>query len=143
METGLAAFLERHTELKYVRFLWNFKRWLSPDAIPMDLSSLSLPVLDTFIGIYQQLAELPNPQTIQTVDLTCEPVYDTRLSAICSTLQSLTNLTSLDIWAHIADSNRDHSHLFCSILSSCPKLIDFHFMCTTGFTAVCVFFWFQ
>lgn len=136
LETGLAAFLERHSDLKYVRFLWNFKRWLSPDTIPMYLSSSSLPVLDTFIGVYQQLAELPNPQTIQTVDLTCEPIYDTRLGTICSILQILTNLTSLDIWAHIVDLNQDHSHFFRSILSACPKLTDFHFMCTTGFTVV-------
>jgi len=137
LETGLTAFLDRHTELKYVRFLWNFKRWLSPDSIPMYLSSSSLPALDTFIGVYQQLATLPNPQTIQTVDLTCEPLYDMRLGATCSTLQSLTNLTSLDIWAHVGDSNGgDQSRFFRSILLACPKLTDFHFMCTTGFTVV-------
>lgn len=133
---SLGRFLDKHTELKYVRFLWNFKRWMSPDTIPMHLSRSALPVLDTFIGVYQQLAELPHLDAIETLDLTCEPVYESRLGTICPILRSLTNLTSLDIWTHVFDTNRDHSHFFDSILASCPKLTDFHFMCTTSFTVV-------
>ena len=135
-EAGLAHFLNMHTELKYVRFLWNFKRWMSPDTIPMHLSSSSLPVLDTFIGVYQQLAELPNPQAVETLDLTCEPVYESRLTTVCPILRSLTKLTSLDIWTHVFDPRRDHTLFFRSILAACPKLTDFHFMCTTSFTVV-------
>ncbi len=141
-ESGLGAFLGRHANLKYIRFIWSFKRWMSPETIPMHLSSSSLPVLDTVIGVYQQVAELPNPKTIQSLDLTSEPVYETRLATVCPILQSLTNLTSLDIWTHIVDSTRDHTHFFQSILSSCPKLTDFHFMCTTSFTVVCYIFLF-
>lgn len=137
VESGLSAFLGRHTNLKYIRFLWSFKRWMSPETIPMLLSTSSLPVLDTFIGVYQQVAELPNPRAIQSLDLTSEPVYESRLITVCPILQSLTNLTSLDIWIHIVDSTRDHTNFFRSILSSCPKLTDFHFMCTTSFTVVC------
>ncbi|PPQ85300.1 hypothetical protein CVT24_006411, partial [Panaeolus cyanescens] len=134
-EDGLSSFLDRHSELKYVRFLWNFKRWMSPDTIPMDLSPSSLPNLDTFIGVYQQLAQLPNPQSVETLDLTCEPVYESRLDTVCPILKSLTNLTSLDIWTHVFDPERDHSAFFRTILQSCPNLTDFHFMCTTSFTA--------
>ncbi|KAH9476327.1 hypothetical protein JR316_0011902 [Psilocybe cubensis] len=131
---SLSSFLDSHTNLKYIRFLWNFKRWMSPDNIPMHLSEKSLPALDTFIGVYQQLAELPNPQVVETLDLTCEPVYESRLEAVCPVLRTLTNLTSLDIWTHVFDTSRDHSLFFFSILTSCPKLTDFHFMCTTSFT---------
>ena len=133
---ALGRFLDKHKELKYVRFLWNFKRWMSPDTIPMHLSASALPVLDTFIGVYQQLAELPHPEAIETLDLTCEPVYETRLDTVCPILLRLTNLTSLDIWTHVFDINADHSQFFISVLSSCPKLTDFHFMCTTSFTVV-------
>ncbi|KAF8148050.1 hypothetical protein B0H34DRAFT_738094 [Crassisporium funariophilum] len=134
-DAALGHFLDAHTELKYVRFLWNFKRWMSPDTIPMNLSSTALPVLDTFIGVYQQLAELPNPKALETLDLTCEPVYESRLGTVCPILRSLTSLTSLDIWTHVFDPRRDHTHFFYSILAACPNLTDFHFMCTTSFTA--------
>lgn len=138
---ALGRFLDKHKELKYVRFLWNFKRWMSPDTIPMHLSASALPALDTFIGVYQQLAELPHPEAIETLDLTCEPVYETRLETVCPILLRLTNLTSLDIWTHVFDINADHSQFFISVLSSCPGLTDFHFMCTTSFTVVGIFYW--
>lgn len=138
-EASLGRFLDQHSELKYVRFLWNFKRWMSPDTIPMNLSPTALPVLDTFIGVYQQLAELPCPQALETLDLTCEPVYESRLGTVCPILRRLTNLTNLDIWTHVFDPSRDHSHFFHSILVACPNLTDFHFMCTTSFTVVCPF----
>ncbi|KAF8188960.1 hypothetical protein BJ912DRAFT_1022422 [Pholiota molesta] len=54
-DQSLGRFLDKHTELKYVRFLWNFKRWMSPDMIPMHLSRSALPVLDTFIGYINNL----------------------------------------------------------------------------------------
>ena len=65
-DTSLGQFLDLHPELKYVRFLWNFKRWMSPTTIPLPLSSspsaaTSLPNLDTFIGIHQQLSHIPHP----------------------------------------------------------------------------------
>jgi len=135
-DESLSRFLEKHLELKYIRFLWNFKRWMSPDTMPMNLSPGVLPKLETFIGIYQQLAELPNPQTVETLDLTCEPVYESRLPLVCPLLRKLTSLTSLDIWTHVFDPSRDHHHFFNAIISSCPNLTDFHFMCTTSFTSV-------
>jgi len=135
-EAGLAHFFDLHTELKYLRLLWNFKSWMSPDTIPMHLSLSSLPVLDTFIGIYQQLAELPNPQTMETLDLTCEPVHESRLTTVCPILRSLTKLTSLDICVALLDPRRDHTLFFRSILAACPKLTHFHIMCTTSFNVV-------
>ena len=103
---SLGQFLDLHSELKYIRFLWNFKRWMSPTTIPISLSSLSssssqstsLPNLDTFIGIYQQLNHIPHPEKIETLDLTCEPVYESRLTTVVPILRKLTGLTSLDIW---------------------------------------------
>jgi hypothetical protein len=108
---------------------------MSPDSIVFALPSNSLPALTTFIGIYQQLANTPNPQTIETLDLTCEPIYQSRMSAVCSILRGLPNLTSLEIWVHLFDSDHDNTHSFRSIMEACPKLTDFHFMCTNSFTA--------
>lgn len=133
-ENALSKFLETHRELKYIRFLWNFKRWMSPDEIPMPIAPTALPALDTFIGVYQQLAELPHPEKVETLDLTCEPIYETRLDAVCPLLSKLTALTSLDIWTHVFDPHRDHTPFFTAILAACPNLTDFHFMCTTSFT---------
>jgi hypothetical protein len=135
-EPSFSEFLEVHSSLQYIRLQWNFKRWMSPNEVPMLLPSTALPKLDTFIGIYQQLAELPNPSSIETLDLTCEPLHEARLANVCPILKNLTSLTCLDIWAHVRAPDRDHNDLFQAILSSCPKLTDFHFMCTTSFTFV-------
>ncbi|RDB15634.1 hypothetical protein Hypma_004008 [Hypsizygus marmoreus] len=134
-ESAFARFLDDHPSLRYIRLQWNFKRWMSPEEVPMVLSPTALPELETFIGIYQQLARLPNPDSIETVDLTCEPLHEGRLDAICDVLRRLTSLSSLDLWTHVPEPNQDHTHLFRSILSSCPKLTDLHLMCTTTFTA--------
>ncbi|KAF5372348.1 hypothetical protein D9615_009263 [Tricholomella constricta] len=134
-ETSFSEFLESHPTLKYIRLQWNFKRWMSPTRVRMGLSTHALPELDTFVGIYQQLKELPNRKSIETLDLTCEPLHESRLEIICPILQTLTSLTSLDLWAHLLSPNQDNSRFFSSILSSCPGLIDLHFMCTMTFTA--------
>lgn len=142
----LGQFLDLHSELKYIRFLWNFKRWMSPNLIPLSFSSTtstSLPNLDTFIGIYQQLINIPHPEKVETLDLTCEPVYENRLTVVVPILKKLTGLTSLDIWMHMVDvtSGRgwgdNQMGFFRTVLEACPGLVDFHFMCTTSFTAVC------
>ena len=143
----LGQFLDLHSELKYVRFLWNFKHWMSPTSIPLSLSSSttpssSLPNLDTFIGIYQQLTHVPYPEKIETLDLTCEPVYESRLPTVIPILRKLTSLTSLDIWMHVIDlgsGSGDRLGFFKTMLDACPQLVDFHFMCTTSFTVVSVF----
>ena len=146
-DTSLGQFLDLHSELKYIRFLWNFKRWMSPTSIPLSLSSspttaTSLPNLDTFIGIHQQLSHIPHPEKIETLDLTCEPIYESRLPAVAPILRKLTGLTSLDIWMHVVDlrsrgGSDDRMGFFKMILEACPGLVDFHFMCTTSFTVVC------
>ncbi|TFK37842.1 hypothetical protein BDQ12DRAFT_607081 [Crucibulum laeve] len=134
IDIGLGRFLNEHQSLDYIRFLWNFKRWMSPELIPMHLPPSSLPVLTTFIGVYQQLIDLPHPESVTTLDLTCEPVYELRIPMLCAMLKTLVNLTSLDLWTHVLNPRRNHSALFYDILTSCPKLTDFHFMCTTAFT---------
>lgn len=128
-------FLTNHTSLKYIRFLWNFKRWMSPETMPMYLGETALPMLDTYIGVYQQLAELPHPESVETLDLTCEPMYESRLDAVCPVLRRLTSLTSLDIWTHVANPTKDNTAFYQTLIESVPKLTDFHFMCTTGFPA--------
>ena len=139
---SLGQFLDLHRELKYIRFLWNFKRWMSPVSIPLSLTNVttpSLPNLDTFIGIYQQLTHVPHPEKIETLDLTCEPVYESRLPTVIPILRKLTGLTSLDIWMHVINlgSGEDRLGFFKTVLEACPELVDFHFMCTTSFTVVC------
>jgi len=132
----LGEFLTRHTSLKYIRFLWNFKQWMSPETMSMHLGHSALPVLDTYFGVYQQLAELPHPESVETLDLTCEPMYESRLDIVCPVLQRLTSLTSLDIWTHVSNPARDNAWFYRTLVASIPKLTDFHFMCTTGFPAV-------
>jgi len=145
---SLGQFLDLHPELKYIRFLWNFKRWMSPTTIPRSFSSSttipassSLPNLDTFIGIYQQLTHIPHPEKLETLDLTCEPLYKDRLPTVIPILGKLTGLTSLDIWMHVVDLSSGigggyEMGRFRDVLEACPGLVDFHFMCTTSFTVV-------
>ncbi|TEB26043.1 hypothetical protein FA13DRAFT_1737695 [Coprinellus micaceus] len=102
---GSWQFLKRHNSIKYLRFLWNFRHFMSPDT-----TRLTLP---------------PN----------CLPALNTRLGSLTPILRGLRNLTSLEIWVHLFDSNRDHTAFFHSIISSCPKLTDLHFMCTNSFTS--------
>ncbi|KAG5638607.1 hypothetical protein H0H81_011497 [Sphagnurus paluster] len=134
-EVSFSHFLDSHPSLKYIRLQWNFKRWMSPVEVQLDLSPDALPELDTFVGIYQQLNRLPNRDTIETLDLTCEPLHESRVDIICPILQSMTSLTSLDLWTHVLNPNEDNTRFFTTILSACPKLTDFHFMCTMTFTA--------
>ncbi|KAG5220211.1 dna polymerase [Salix suchowensis] len=80
-------FLANHDSLKHIRLSWNFKRWVSPETIPMHLPPTALSNLQTYIGIYQQLSELPHPDSIETVDLTCEPIYEIRLRDITAVVR--------------------------------------------------------
>jgi len=134
--TAFGKFLDAHPRLKFMRLQWNFKRWMSPAEIPIHLSPTALPDLDTFIGIYQQLAGLPNPDSIEALDLTCEPLHESRVNEVSDVLQTLTSLKTLDLWAHILEPSHNHTLLFSRVLSACPKLTDFHFMCTTSFASV-------
>ncbi|KAG9220200.1 hypothetical protein CCMSSC00406_0007105 [Pleurotus cornucopiae] len=128
-------FLANHDSLKHIRLSWNFKRWVSPETIPMHLPPTALSNLQTYIGIYQQLSELPHPESIETVDLTCEPIYEIRLRDITPVLNRLTSLTTLDIWVYIPNTTNDYTTFFMTLLQACPKLTELHFMCTTGFTS--------
>jgi hypothetical protein len=138
-DSSFGQFLDAHPGLKFMRLQWNFKRWMSPAEIPLRLPPTALPALDTFIGIYQQLVGLPNADSIEALDLTCEPLHESRVFDISDVLRTLTSLKTLDLWAHVLDPTHNHSHLFYHILSACPRLTDFHFMCTTKFTSVRVY----
>ena len=140
---SLGQFLDLHPALKYIRFLWNFKPFMSPLTIPLYYSSstttsTTLPNLDTFIGVYQQLNHIAHPETIETLDLTCEPVYADRLNTVVPILKKLSGMTSLDIWIDVVDimGGTHGMGFFKSVLEACPGLVDFHFMCTTSFTVV-------
>ncbi|KAF8987545.1 hypothetical protein BDQ17DRAFT_1435559 [Cyathus striatus] len=78
----------------------------------------------TFIGVYQQLAELPHPESVESVDLMCEP---------------LKLLRSLDIWTHVPEGGAAAGEgvrgLLEGIGRACPGLEEWHFMCTTAFTS--------
>ncbi|KAF8711069.1 hypothetical protein AX14_013317 [Amanita brunnescens Koide BX004] len=129
-------FLSQHSSLTYLRLLWNFRRWVSPDIVPMALAPRSLPRLGTFVGIYQQLAEIPieHRRTIETVDLTCEPVYEMRVDQVCGVLSTMTQLRCLDVWVHIIRDGRDNSQFFERLVGACgEELEELHFMCTTPF----------
>lgn len=135
-DPSIGIFLDAHPTLKFIRLQWNLKRWMSPNEIPLHLPPTALPELDTFIGIYQQLAGLPNPNSVEVLDLTCEPLNEDRVSDIAEVLRPLTSLKALDLWAHVPEPSQNHTHMFYDIISACPKLTDFHFMCTTSFTSV-------
>lgn len=145
-DAAFGAFLSKHTELKYLRLSWNFKRWMSPETIPLSLEPTALPQLSTFVGVHQQLAVLPQPalSSIEILDLTCEPLFAGRLDGVggvCSTLARLSALTSLDLWLHIPEF-KDHSTFFKGLMEACPKLTELHFMCTTSFGVVHITFTF-
>ncbi|KIK52077.1 hypothetical protein GYMLUDRAFT_180601 [Collybiopsis luxurians FD-317 M1] len=136
-DDAFGAFLSKHTELRYLRLSWNFKRWMSPDIIPLPLQPTALSRLCTFVGVHQQLSALPQPalSSIEVLDLTCEPLFVGRLEGekgVCATLKMLTSLTSLDLWIHIPEFN-DHNTFFKALVEACPKLTELHFMCTTSF----------
>lgn len=133
-------FLSQHPSLTYLRLLWNFRRWVSPDVVPMSLAPRSLPSLETFVGIYQQLAQIPveHRRTIETVDLTCEPVYEMRIDQVCEVLSTMTELKCLDVWVHIVGEGRDNSEFYGRLVGACSQeLEELHFMCTTPFSKVC------
>ncbi|PFH49847.1 hypothetical protein AMATHDRAFT_95590, partial [Amanita thiersii Skay4041] len=139
-DSSFGTFLSSHPSINYLRLLWNFKRWVSPDSVPMSLAPHALPQLETFVGIYQQLAEIPTEhrRRIETVDLTCEPVYETRVGKVCEVLQTMEGLKCLDIWVHVVE-RRDlntrggHGAFFGKLVGSCRGLEELHFMCTTPF----------
>ncbi len=143
-DPSFGDFLSQHPSLTYLRLLWNFRRWVSPDVVPMSLSPRSLPKLETFVGIYQQLAELPveHRSMIEAVDLTCEPVYEMRVDKVGEVLGTMTGLKCLDIWVHVVSEGeggegRDNSLFFGRLINACCKgLEELHFMCTTPFAKV-------
>ncbi|KAF8624596.1 hypothetical protein AX17_007089 [Amanita inopinata Kibby_2008] len=152
------AFLSDHPSLTYLRLLWNFKLWISPPVFSTSLPPICLPKLETFIGVYQQLAEIPveHRKSIWRVDLTCEPLYERRIGRVSSVLNMMEGLKCLSVWAHLGDDlisaddgeeedaneegevggENGSGAFFAKLLGSCKALEDLHFMCTTPFGKV-------
>ncbi|KAF4609532.1 hypothetical protein D9613_012248 [Agrocybe pediades] len=162
----LGTFINAHPGLECVRFLWNFNRWMSPEDVPVHLTNvnaeskdlsqpgdISLPAFETFSGIYQQLSSLPTSHpmfsSIHTLDLTCEPIYESRASALAGVLSRLPNLKSLDLWVHLhfdesrvrrvlrgvgwKRRERDYTGFYECIFSALGGLEECHWMVTTAF----------
>ncbi|KAK2467745.1 hypothetical protein APHAL10511_000040 [Amanita phalloides] len=135
-DPSFGRFLAQHPSLTHLRLLWNFRRWISPDTVPMSLTSQALPRLDTFVGIYQQLAEIPveHRRRIRTVDLTCEPVYEMRVDKVSEVLATMSGMRSLDVWVHVGDNREEHGPFFARLVGALGGLEEIHFMCTTAFS---------
>lgn len=135
--TPFASFLDAHPTLTYLRLAWNFKRWMSPD----DTIDLPLPpTLDAFSGIAQQLP-VGGCNSLTTLDLMCEPLYSARAPALRTVLRALPLLTSLELWVHVPEPRAGHEAFFRELWASVPGLEDLHFMCTTAFGKVGLFFY--
>ncbi|KAF7372077.1 F-box domain-containing protein [Mycena venus] len=128
-----ATFLAAHPSLSYLRLVWNFKRWMSPDAD--DKMNLRLPpTLDVFSGIVQQLSGGAGcSSSLTSLDLMYEPMYPARAPALCTALRALPMLTNLELWIHVPDPSTGHEVFFRELWGAAPGLEDVHFMCTTAF----------
>ncbi|KAF8635105.1 hypothetical protein AX15_000544 [Amanita polypyramis BW_CC] len=147
-------FISTHPSLTTLRLLWTFRRWVSPDVVPLIVSPTlrPLPKLTTFIGIYQQLAEIPEEHRarIEVVDLTCEPVYEGRVRKVVDVLKTMSGLRCMEVWVHVGEGMGmgddgeeegrrvgDSGSSFGNLVGACPPgLEELHFMCTTPFTRV-------
>jgi hypothetical protein len=131
-EPAFTTFLAMHPTLTYIRFAWNFKRWMSPED-PMALAFP--PALESFSGIMQQLPD-GGCSNLTTLDLMSEPLYATRAPALCSALRVLPMLTNLELWVHVPEPRAGHEAFFRGLWGAAPGLEDLHFMCTTAFGKV-------
>lgn len=131
MTDSFGRFLSKHNELNYLQLLWDFKFWPSPKNIRTKLSPSALPVLDTFIGTYHQLAELPHPTTLRKIDISCEPVRsEPRLDNVNQILGRFINLTTLNISLGAVGLSSKTAHSFFVVLSTFNKLTDLFLMCS-------------
>ncbi|KAJ7255010.1 hypothetical protein B0H12DRAFT_546196 [Mycena haematopus] len=69
----------------------------SPNTPRLDLPPTALPRLTAFVGVYQHVAELPNPKLLETLDLTGVPVSALDMKAVVTALRALVSLKSLDV----------------------------------------------
>ncbi|KIY72621.1 hypothetical protein CYLTODRAFT_367382 [Cylindrobasidium torrendii FP15055 ss-10] len=107
----------KHEALELMRFVWNCRRWLSPSEVP----ALPCTRLELYSGLFQQIP-IRSAATLTSLDLTMEPMMDDRVEELCTVLQLLTKLESLDIWLH--------SEHVDDVLDACPAMKEFHFMST-------------
>ncbi len=119
---SMNTWVGQHPTLSYLRFVWSFKRWISPDEVP----ALPCTNIDSYAGIFQQIP-LSAASTLTTLDLMTEPIYDSRVVMLCPVLRALEHLEILDIWMQVTDAS-----FVGAVLAASPGLKEFHFMCTTA-----------
>lgn len=115
----------KHEKLHVLRFVWSFRRWMSPDDLPL----LPSVPLEFYAGLYQQIPL--SSSSLTTLDLSMEPIADDRVAVLCPILRTLNNLEDLDIWLQVTSAD-----FVGAILGACPKLKAFHYMSTARGDAV-------
>ncbi|KAF9033956.1 hypothetical protein BDZ89DRAFT_1062723 [Hymenopellis radicata] len=100
---SMNTWIAQHPALSYLRFVWSFKRWISPDEVP----ALPCTQIDSYAGIFQQIP-LSAPSTLTTLDLMTEPIYDSRV-----------RLEILDIWMQVTDGS--FFHFMCTTAGEWAK----------------------
>ncbi|KAJ7141679.1 hypothetical protein C8R43DRAFT_892614 [Mycena crocata] len=100
-----------------------------PAVLPLCLPPTALPCLTSFVGVYQHIAELPNVQSLETLDLTGEPVGSGSIDTVARVLRRLGSLRSLDI--RLGDAR--NGVLLHAVVSACPGLATLRVMFPVNF----------
>lgn len=130
----LGPFLSEHPtirELSILPYTGNPNRRFL-DVLSLFLAPAALPRLRSFVGIYQHLMQLPNPEALEALDLTGDPVSGTSVTTVAAALRRLSSLRSLDI--RIADPL--DSALLRSVISACSELTTLRIMFLVNFGMV-------
>lgn len=135
-DARFVSFLARHSRLEELNLVWELRTPLdsTPPFVPFTrpLASEALPNLKAFTGIWQQLQALPNLTQLEALNLTCEPLVESRFDEVAHIIERLPNLLSLTIeFDSVGHRQRDSGSrsLFKVISSSCPKLEELDLIC--------------
>ncbi|KAJ7461140.1 hypothetical protein FB451DRAFT_1269070 [Mycena latifolia] len=101
-----------------------------PDTLPLFLQPKALPHLSSFVGVYQHISQLPNPEELETLDLTGDPVSGKSIKAVAAALLRLVVLRSLDV--RLADV-QDGNHLLRAVIAACSGLTTLRVMFPVNF----------
>ncbi|KAJ7438282.1 hypothetical protein B0H11DRAFT_1752929 [Mycena galericulata] len=127
----LGPFLSAHpsiTELSILPYTSD-REGKYPDALPLFLTRGALPWLASFVGVYQHLAELPDPAWIEVLDLTGDPIERVSIEVVGRVLKGLVSLRSLDI--RLAEA--EDGLLLRMVISACPGLTTLRVMFPVNF----------
>ncbi|KAJ6461543.1 hypothetical protein DFH09DRAFT_1229022 [Mycena vulgaris] len=102
-----------------------------PDKLPdlLFLTPAALPHLRSFVGVYQHIAELPNAEELETLDLPGDPVDGKSIKAVAAALRRLVSLRSLDV--RLADVQ--DCALLRQVISACNGLTTLRVMFPVNF----------